>query len=450
MSPCSRRKEPHRTQIRRGRETQPRAPLEGRRALRRAKGQALDRRHTYRAASTTCCPAWRRRSSTSAAGATSSCTSTRSSRPTARRPRRGRGECAASPELIQPGQEIVVEVVKDPLKTKGARLSTQLSIAGLTSTTCPGRRSASPFACPTRSASGWPRLIDKVEPRRGWSTVRTPAQREAATSSAMTYLHRLNEVVETGAEERRGRRDDLRGGRSLDRVVRDVLVEESEAAVIDDTEQHDRYYASSSSELAPTRRLRLALRPARGEVQCSRSGTSSGVRLRLSPPRRPALGGYLMIDYAEALTVIDINTVVHRARQGPLEDTITEVNVEAAEEVVRQLRMRDIGGIIVIDFIDMARAKNRDQAPKTWRTALDQDPTKTYVVEVSPARARRDDARERHRRQRRDPRRSRAPCARERVVSSRRRHVAITVVRNLSDLVEDDARRREGRGLRRA
>ena len=96
-------------------------------------------------------------------------------------------------------------------------------------------------------------------------------------------------------------------------------------------------------------------------------------------------GGYLMIDYAEALTVIDINTGSFTGKgKGRLEDTITKVNVEAAEEVVRQLRMRDIGGIIVIDFIDMARARNRDQVLKTLRTALDEDRTKTYVVEVSP------------------------------------------------------------------
>ena len=96
-------------------------------------------------------------------------------------------------------------------------------------------------------------------------------------------------------------------------------------------------------------------------------------------------GGYLIIDYAEALTVIDVNTGSFTGRgKGGLEDTITKVNVEAAEEAVRQLRLRDIGGIIVIDFIDMARAKNRDQVLKTLRKALDEDRTKTYVVEVSP------------------------------------------------------------------
>ncbi|MBV9836761.1 MAG: ribonuclease E/G, partial [Solirubrobacterales bacterium] len=97
-------------------------------------------------------------------------------------------------------------------------------------------------------------------------------------------------------------------------------------------------------------------------------------------------GGYLMIDYAEALTVIDVNSgsFVGRGKAARLEDTITKTNLEAADEVVRQLRLRDIGGIIVIDFIDMARARNRDAVLKTLRKALDEDRTKTFVVEISP------------------------------------------------------------------
>ena len=97
-------------------------------------------------------------------------------------------------------------------------------------------------------------------------------------------------------------------------------------------------------------------------------------------------GGYLMIDYAEAMTVIDVNSgsFTGRGKGARLEDTITKTNLEAAEEVVRQLRLRDIGGIIVIDFIDMARARNRDAVLKTLRKALDEDRTKTYVMEISP------------------------------------------------------------------
>src|SRR6202044_3353452 len=90
--------------------------------------------------------------------------------------------------------------------------------------------------------------------------------------------------------------------------------------------------------------------------------------------------------YAEALTVIDVNSgsFIGRGKGARLEDTITKTNLEAADEVVRQLRLRDIGGIIVIDFIDMARARNRDAVLKTLRKALDEDRTKTFVVEISP------------------------------------------------------------------
>jgi ribonuclease G len=86
------------------------------------------------------------------------------------------------------------------------------------------------------------------------------------------------------------------------------------------------------------------------------------------------------------MTVIDVNSgsFTGRGKGAKLEDTITRTNLEAADEVVRQLRLRDIGGIIVIDFIDMARARNRDAVLKTLRKSLDEDRTKTYVVEISP------------------------------------------------------------------
>src|SRR6185436_7092347 len=93
-----------------------------------------------------------------------------------------------------------------------------------------------------------------------------------------------------------------------------------------------------------------------------------------------------MIDYAEAMTVIDVNSgsFTGRGKGARLEDTITKTNLEAAEETVRQLRLRDIGGIIVIDFIDMSRARNRDAVLKVLRKELDEDRTKTYVMEISP------------------------------------------------------------------
>jgi ribonuclease G len=95
-------------------------------------------------------------------------------------------------------------------------------------------------------------------------------------------------------------------------------------------------------------------------------------------------GGYLIFDYAEAFTVIDVNTGRFVGSSSRLEDTITRNNIEAAREVMRQLRLRDIGGIIVIDFIDMAIAKNRAEVLKVLQEELEHDRTKTYLVEISP------------------------------------------------------------------
>ncbi len=110
-----------------------------------------------------------------------------------------------------------------------------------------------------------------------------------------------------------------------------------------------------------------------------------------------------MIDHAEALTVIDVNTGSYTGRgRGSLEDTIVKTNLQAAEEVVRQLRLRDIGGIIVIDFIDMAYTRNRDHVLSVLRKALDEDRTRTLRGRDLAARTRRDDAAERDRGRPRD------------------------------------------------
>src|SRR5262245_26154294 len=118
-------------------------------------------------------------------------------------------------------------------------------------------------------------------------------------------------------------------------------------------------------------------------------GVDAAVRSTLARRVDLPSGGYLVFDYAEAFTVIDVNTgrfVGARGKGGGarLEDTITKNNLEATREIVRQLRLRDIGGIIVIDFIDMANPKNRQEVEEALRLELERDRTKTYVVEISP------------------------------------------------------------------
>jgi len=168
------------------------------------------------------------------------------------------------------------------------------------------------------------------------------------------------------------------------RVVRDIFSEHFERAVVDDAKQHQRlmsFFTRTAPELVERVEHYDDSKPlfeAYG-VEDVLQGTLSR---RVDLPS----GGYLMIDYAEALTVIDVNSGSYtgRGKGARLEDVITKTNLESAEEVVNQLRLRDIGGIIVIDFIDMARARNRDAVLKTLRQALDEDRTKTFVVEISP------------------------------------------------------------------
>ena len=301
-------------------------------------------------------------------------------------PKRGRGRGRRIDELIKPGQEIIVQVVKDPLKTKGARLSMQLSIAGRYLVYMPqGGGIGVSKRLPDKERQRLRKLIEKVDIGEGGVIVRTAAQgaKKEDFVREIAYLHRLNEVVteraaKSGAGEMVFQEADL----SI-RVVRDVLVEEFEGAIIDDDKQYERvtkFLQRTAPELAERVELYKEKQPL-----FEKWGVEEAFQSVLSRRVDLPSGGYLMIDYAEALTVIDINTGSFTGKgRGRLEDTITRVNVEAAEEVVRQLRMRDIGGIIVIDFIDMARSRNRDMVLKTLRSALDEDRTKTYVVEVSP------------------------------------------------------------------
>jgi ribonuclease G len=301
-------------------------------------------------------------------------------------PKRGRGRGRRIDELIKPGQEIIVQVVKDPLKTKGARLSMQLSIAGRYLVYMPqGGGIGVSKRLPDNERQRLRKLIEKVDIGDGGVIVRTAAQgaKQEDFVREIAYLHRLNEVVTERAEKSGAGQMVFQEADLSIRVVRDVLVEEFEGAIIDDEKQNDRvtkFLQRTAPELAERVELYKGKEPLL-EKWGVEEAFASVLSRRVDLPS----GGYLMIDYAEALTVIDINTGSFTGKgRGRLEDTITKVNVEAAEEVVRQLRMRDIGGIIVIDFIDMARSRNRDMVLKTLRSALDEDRTKTYVVEVSP------------------------------------------------------------------
>src|SRR3954469_6846063 len=302
--------------------------------------------------------------------------------------KRGRGSGPRITDLLKPGQEIVVQVVKDPLKTKGARLSMELTIAGRYM-----------VYAPTGEGVGVSRRLDDKERDRlrkeakqldlggGGAIIRTAAQgaTRADFERELQYLFKLNEVLHQRVAESKAPALVFQEADLAVRVVRDIASEHFERAILDDPKQHHRLL-SFFSRTAPELVDRVELWEESDTSLFDAYGVDPVIEGMLSRRVDLPSGGYLMSDYAEALTVIDINTgsFTGKGRQARLEDTITKTNLEAADEVVNQLRLRDIGGIIVIDFIDMARARNRDAVLKTLRKALDEDRTKTFVVEISP------------------------------------------------------------------
>jgi ribonuclease G len=305
-------------------------------------------------------------------------------------PRRGRGtgrDPRQITDMLGPGQEIVVQVVKDPLKTKGARLSMDLTIAGRYMVYAPfGEGVGVSRRLEDKERERLRKEAAKLDLEGGGAIIRTAAQgaKRAELERELVYLFKLNEVLQKRVAETKAPALVFQEADLSVRVVRDIYSSEFERAIVDDEKQHHRlvsFFSRTAPDLVEHVELWSEDRPlfeAFGVEKVLDSTLSRRVDL--------ASGGYLMIDYAEALTVIDVNSgsFIGRGKGARLEDTITKTNLEAADEVVRQLRLRDIGGIIVIDFIDMARARNRDAVLKTLRKALDEDRTKTFVVEISP------------------------------------------------------------------
>jgi ribonuclease G len=303
--------------------------------------------------------------------------------------RRGRvgGKGQRIAQLLKPGQEIIVQVVKDPLKTKGARLSMQLSIAGRYLVYVPqGEGVGVSRRLPDSERDKLRKRAAKLDLGEGGAIIRTAAQGASREDfeREIKYLHKLHELLQKRAEEAAAPDMVFQEADLSVRVVRDIFSAEFERATVDDEKQHGRlisFFTRTAPELVERVELYKDEEPLFESL-----GVDDVIQSTLNRRVDLPSGGYLMIDYAEAMTVIDVNSgsFTGRGKGARLEDTIAKTNLEAAEETVRQLRLRDIGGIIVIDFIDMARARNRDAVLKTLRKMLDEDRTKTYVMEISP------------------------------------------------------------------
>jgi ribonuclease G len=293
-------------------------------------------------------------------------------------------------DLISRGQTILVQAVKDPMKTKGARLTTQISLPGRFVVLVPqGEGLGVSRRLDDDERTRLKDILKRLDVQEGGVIVRTAAEgaSEEDIERDLVFLQRLWRSIEAKAKNAKAPELIYQEAELPLRVVRDLFTDDFEKAHIDDERTYRRIvgYLKKTSPHMVERVVRYKEKAPLMEAFGVEQEIKSTIGRRVDLPS----GGYLIFDYAEAFTVIDVNTgrfVGGRGKNagGRLEDTITKNNLEAVKEVVRQLRLRDIGGIIVIDFIDMANPKNRATVEEALRTELERDRTKTYVVEISP------------------------------------------------------------------
>jgi len=294
------------------------------------------------------------------------------------------GERRNISDLLRGGQDLLVQVAKDPIGTKGARLTTHISL--------PGRLLV---YLPTIDHVGISRRLDRedervrlreilerLRPTGAGAIIRTAAEGadEEALAADLEFLIRLwNDIRQrqsSGAGPRLLYRDlDLIG-----RATRDLFTTGVDRLVIDDAEGH-RQLLQFVRTLMPALASRVELYT--GELPLF-SAMGLEVEIARALERKVWLksGGTIVIDQTEALTAIDVNTGRYVGKHN-LEETITQTNLEAVKEIALQLRLRDIGGIIIIDFIDMERPANRDKVFSALQEALARDRARCHVLKVS-------------------------------------------------------------------
>ena len=285
---------------------------------------------------------------------------------------------------LKPGDKVLVQVTKDPVGHKGARLTSQVSLPGRYLVYVPnGSMNGISRKLPDTERARLKKILKGVLPENVGVIVRTAA--EGATEEQLTLdVNRLttqwaeiSEAVEkVQAPALLHSEPDL-----LVKIVRDVFNEDFQKLVIEG-EDVEKTISTYLGQVAPDLMDRL---------QRYLGTVDSFDEYRISEQIEKALdrkvwlpsGGSLVIDRTEAMTVVDVNTGKFVGSGGNLEETVTKNNLEAAEEIVRQLRLRDIGGIIVVDFIDMVLESNRDLVLRRLVECLSRDRTKHQVAEVT-------------------------------------------------------------------
>lgn len=294
---------------------------------------------------------------------------------------------------LKSGDQILVQVAKDPIGHKGARLTTQISLAGRFLVYVPGGRSAGiSRKLPAPERKRLKGILERVIPGDGGAIIRTAAENvpEEDIATDVNRLHSLWEDISARAAHEKA----TKGAKPvtmyeepdlLIKVVRDLFNEDFSTLVVDGKRSYNTvsaYVDSMAHDLAD-RVVRYDAREHDGEDAFSTYRIDEQLHKALSRKVWLPSGGTLIIERTEAMTVIDVNTGKFTGSGGNLEETVTRNNLEAAEEIVRQMRLRDMGGMIVVDFIDMVLPENQDLVLRRLKEALGRDRTRHQVSEVT-------------------------------------------------------------------
>ncbi len=286
-------------------------------------------------------------------------------------------------DLLRQGQEALVQVVKDPLGTKGARLTTHITLPGRFLVYLPTvkQRGISRRITDADERARLKAIVDGFDGGQGW-IVRTAGEDQGAAEldADREYLLRLWERIQASSDRNRAPSLIHRELSPVLRTVRDMFTHSIQEAWVDDEESFQEildFLEQSDSSLVP-------------RVKLFRKTTdlmaAFGIDRELEKALRPRVwlksGGYLVVNQTEALVAIDVNTGKYVGSTS-LEDTAYNINLEAVREIVRQLRLRHLGGIIVIDFIDMENHEHRQAIYDALEEELASDPARTQMLPMS-------------------------------------------------------------------
>ncbi len=286
--------------------------------------------------------------------------------------------------LIREGQHLLVQVSKEPLGTKGARITSHITLAGryLVLLTWSGHVGISRRIEDASERERLAQLVETIRPEGMGAIVRTAAEgkSEAELKADIDYLACLWESIQKKTDSSSAPTLIHRDLSLSLRAVRDLFTADMDRIVVDSEEEYQRV-RTFATQFFPGIRDRVELY----------SGTAPifehfGIEIELARALDKKVwlksGGYIVIEQTEALTVIDVNTGKYVGRTS-LEETTVKINIEAVREIVYQLRLRNIGGIIIIDFIDMKSEENRDKVYQALIEALRADRSKTTICKIS-------------------------------------------------------------------